>query len=455
MNKNIMKKRKNNGGFTLVELVVTMAVFAIVMTQVATIVFNCSRLYTKGVDHVDLQTEAQRVIQLTEELMVDATDSISENASIYPGSNEISITTSTVSGNKYQYDIYLKKDNLADETGKVYLRKTDLTAGKDNADEVIAEDVKSISVDMANYATDDRVTVSISMKSDDYEYESYEIKDIYLRNDIGSGNKDGESGTKTGNYVLDVRRYAKYPLTSLYGNEYTYEFEANDNEDKKYYSLSPSLELTCGHALNTNANMKTSCVINAYKKTDKSKKSPEFTIVCNTQKVRVGLGDEGVWKGSAIAYGNSRSDNTKVTSFADVVGITLDKKYCESECKFYYDNSRLSGDEDSFGEGESSKFSLKLDGSELAKMDFKYQYDASSESYYLIMPSGFDVTQGSVKYPEFMKKDPGSFYAKIDVYYPEKKKYDTHLSITVYFASIGDSKYAMSSEFFDKCKEAK
>ncbi len=56
---NLMKcfrKKNNDHGFTLVELIVAIGVFAIVMAQVSAIVFNCSKLYTKGVEQVDMQT---------------------------------------------------------------------------------------------------------------------------------------------------------------------------------------------------------------------------------------------------------------------------------------------------------------------------------------------------------------------------------------------------------------
>ena len=64
-----------------------------------------------------------------------------------------------------------------------------LTKSLDGTDEIMAENVKSISCDMANYATDDRVTVNVCMQSagEKYDYDSVAIKDIYLRNDIGSG----------------------------------------------------------------------------------------------------------------------------------------------------------------------------------------------------------------------------------------------------------------------------
>ncbi|HAL02598.1 MAG TPA: hypothetical protein DCP07_04510 [Lachnospiraceae bacterium] len=453
---NLMKyfrKKNNDHGFTLVELIVAIGVFAVVMAQVSAIVFNCSRLYTKGVEQVDMQTEAQRVIQLTEELMVDATQSISVNASIAaPGSDDITIRTNTVDGGNYQYDIYLKKASPTDVAGDLYLKKTDIASGSTVADEIMAENVKSISCNMTNYATDDRVTVNVCMQSsgEKYDYDSVAIRDIYLRNDIGSGVKDGDGAEVAGKYKLDVRRYAEYNLSSLYGNEYTYEFEADNNADKVYYTLGADSSLTCKTALNTNPAKKASCVVNAYLKTDVAKTSPEFTIVLITNKVRVGLSDEGNWNGTVIAYGNT-VNSCKVTSFADVVGITLNPAYCESKCEFKCDTGDLSISKTSIDEGDEADINVQHRGHELFKTKFKYSYDAQSDAYFTTFSNIFDVTQGKNNgdaYMDYMK-DGGSFYALITVGYPSLSSPESKVQIKVYFSTLGgDDK--MDSSFFNK-----
>ena len=444
------RKKNNDHGFTLVELIVAMGVFAIVMAQVSAIVFNCSKLYTKGVEQVDMQTEAQRVIQLTEELMVDATQSVTATDSIIsPGSQDIAIVTNTIEGGNYEYDIYLKKTSPTDPSGTLYLKKTDLASGTIVADEIMAENVKSISCNMANYATDDRVTVNVCMQSsgEKYDYDSVAIKDIYLRNDIGSGVKDGDGAEVAGKYKLDVRRYASYNLSSLYGNEYDYEFEADNNADKVYYTLNSGV-VKCVTGLNTNPAKKASCVVNAYKKTDAAHTSPEFTIVLNTNKVRVGLGDEGNWNGTVIAYGNT-VNSCKVTSFADVVGITLDPASCESKCEFKNDSGDLSISKTSIKEGDEADINVQHSGHELFKTKFKYSYDAQSEAYFMTFTSKFDVTQGPSgdKYMDYMKAS-GDFYALITVGYPDLSSPETKVQIKVYFSTLGGSDI-MDKSFFD------
>ncbi len=450
---NLMKcfrKKNNDHGFTLVELIVAIGVFAIVMAQVSAIVFNCSKLYTKGVEQVDMQTEAQRVIQLTEELMVDATDSISTNASIgYPGSDDITIVTNTIDGGRYQYDIYLQKDISTDPTGKVYLKKTDLNSGGVVTEEM-AEGVKSISCDMANYATDDRVTVNVCMQSSNgkYDYDSVAIKDIYLRNDIGSGVKDGDGAVVAGKFKLDVRRYAKYNLASLYGSEYDYVLETTEKGGATKYVLTGD-ELKCSYMLNTNAATEYSEVINAYLKTDAAHTSPEFTIAANTEKVRIGLGDSGNWNGSVIAHGNSLN-SCKVTSFADVVGITLDPSCCETKCELKNDTGDLNITNANIGYDSNVNFGVSYSGREILKSGFKYSYDAQSEAYFMTVTNKFDVTQGETgnKYMDYMEND-GSFYALITVGYPDLSSPETKIQIKVYFSVLGgDDK--MRDNFFNK-----
>lgn len=452
---NKLRKKNNDHGFTLVELIVAIGVFAIVMAQVSAIVFNCSKLYTKGVEQVDMQTEAQRVIQLTEELMIDATQSISVNDSVgAPGSQDITIVTNTVDGGNYQYDIYLKKTSPTDKSGDLFLKKTDIATGTTVADEIMAENVKSISCDMANYATDDRVTVNVCMQSagEKYDYDSVAIKDIYLRNDIGSGVKDGDGAEVAGKYKLDVRRYAKYNLASLYGSEYKYEFEADNNADKIYYTLGSDFTLSCVTALNKNASKKTSCIINAYLKSDDVKASPEFTIVVNTKKVRVGLGDEGSFNGTAIAYGCSKTaKGGGTTSFIDIDGITLfedttkvENGYCESKCVLYYEGKEKT----SFGMNEAYDDAATDTDNALKATGIKYEYDAQTEDYEFSVGRVTDESSQD-KFLNTMK-DPKNCYAEITVGYPNLKSPETTLKIKVYFSSVGEASCVVDKSFFEK-----
>ena len=321
----------------------------------------------------------------------------------------------------------------------------------------MAENVKSISCNMANYATDDRVTVSVCMQSagEKYDYDSVAIKDIYLRNDIGSGVKDGDGAQVAGKYKLDVRRYGKYYLSNLYGNEYVYEFEKDNNADKAYYTLNAAnnYEVKCTTLLNKNAAKQTSCVVNAYKKTDTLKVSPEFTIVLNTKKVRVGLGDEGNWNGSVIVYGCSKTAKGGGTqSFVDVQGITLceipgdeDNSCCESECTFYFEGSDI----DTFGLGEDSD-NLSSPTGNVLKTSMKYEYDAQNESYGIFIGRVTDESSRNLFLNEM--KNPKNCYAEITVGYPNLTDPETTLKVKLYITSVGEEDCVVDESFFNNAK---
>ena len=92
----------NNKGFSLVELVIAIAVLAIVMTQIGSLMINCSTLYKNGTYEAELQTEAQRVTQIIEELLVDA---------------DVSVTSTSLGGAQNGSDqiVIKRRDSYADK----------------------------------------------------------------------------------------------------------------------------------------------------------------------------------------------------------------------------------------------------------------------------------------------------------------------------------------------------
>ena len=74
-----MLNLRNEKGFTLVELLVSMCILAIVMTELMALMFNSSKLYKNASFEVSLQSEAQQIIQQFEELAIDADTSVSYN----------------------------------------------------------------------------------------------------------------------------------------------------------------------------------------------------------------------------------------------------------------------------------------------------------------------------------------------------------------------------------------
>ena len=68
--------RADKKGFTLVEMIVAMAVLAIVLGEIGVVLSNTTKIYSKGSYEISLQAEAQQAVQAMEDVMVNATKKI-------------------------------------------------------------------------------------------------------------------------------------------------------------------------------------------------------------------------------------------------------------------------------------------------------------------------------------------------------------------------------------------
>lgn len=214
---------KNNKGYTLVELLISLALLAIIMLEIFGVMQNSSKLYSNGTYEVELQTEAQQVIQQLNELMIDANHSISANYNPTTSSNDI-----TISNNDAIYTIALSKADPADEYGMLYYTKQDLSGGTSTPGPIpMAEYVNSISLNMLEYERNNFVTLSVSMNNGKYSYVANQA--IYLRNEIGSGQNTSYSSGGAFDYDLDVLRLRTYDLDSIVmkdGVTFTYDWDS-------------------------------------------------------------------------------------------------------------------------------------------------------------------------------------------------------------------------------------
>lgn len=222
---------RNNKGYTLVELLVTLAVFAIIMGEIGNMMMNSSKLYRNGTYEVELQTEAQQIVQQMEELLIDVNHSVSTNYQVTLSSDFITISNNSMglSGNGV-YTIYNFTVDKDPERGygNLYFSKTTSDGTSDVSDVLMAEYVQSISLDMAAYSND-VVTLNVSMNNGRYGYQA--SQDIYLRNAVGSGGRGG-SGGGTFDYDLDVLRFREYNLSELYDTENIHFTFAWDSESE-------------------------------------------------------------------------------------------------------------------------------------------------------------------------------------------------------------------------------
>lgn len=215
---------RNNKGYTLVELLVTLAVFAIIMAEIGNMMMNSSRLYRNGTYEVGLQTEAQQIVQQMEEFLIDVNHSVSTNYDVSVSSDII-----TISNNDAIYTFQLENMDADRGYGMLYYYRQSLSGGASSNHVLMAEYVQSISLNMAAY-TSDVVTLNVSMNNGRYGYQA--SQDIYLRNSVGSGGGGGGNHVNSNfNEELDVLRYKEYHLDNLFktddGEEITFEWDTS------------------------------------------------------------------------------------------------------------------------------------------------------------------------------------------------------------------------------------
>lgn len=234
---------KNNKGYTLVELILSLGVFMIIFAEIMMFMRSSQRFYINGANEVKLQREAQQVIQQLEELLIDAQDNVSVNIAVSDNSlrakaapssalsnldnfknvnigESFSIYWSSPSAtsNSVSYNFVLKEAYDYDEFG--YLWMTKYVDGVAGSEQLLAEYVNNVQIDMNEFNTASRVCLSVSMNNGSKSYATN--KDVYLRNDIGASMNRVSSGDEAAEWDLNVLRCKQYNLNKEFGIPYGY-----------------------------------------------------------------------------------------------------------------------------------------------------------------------------------------------------------------------------------------
>ncbi len=209
-----MKGKMNNKGYSLVELLLTLAIFSFVMLGVAMIMRTTSVSYKDGANDVSMQTEAQIVANQIEEIFMDGTQSYCSGD--VGGSRYYGITSDGSS-----HFVILKSG-----TDEIWYQEkgAGATAPDNNSANwsLMAENVADLRI--TGYSTDpdadtcdNMITVMVDMDRDGYLYTA--TKDIYFRNSIENkavtllegGSSESESSTEAYQEVY-VERYEVFDL---------------------------------------------------------------------------------------------------------------------------------------------------------------------------------------------------------------------------------------------------
>ncbi|MCQ2517362.1 MAG: prepilin-type N-terminal cleavage/methylation domain-containing protein [Lachnospiraceae bacterium] len=161
--------RKSNKGFTLVEMLLTLAILSVVMVGVISIMRSSSSFYKTGVKEVDLQEEAQVATAQIENMLIDATSNVTYSGGTY---NLVLSDGQSVS---------LKRD----ATKKQLMYKVGTANFQPMADYVEAFSIDGISSGLGS--ADNKITVNLTMslpvKSANDDADSFKVsKDVYFRN---------------------------------------------------------------------------------------------------------------------------------------------------------------------------------------------------------------------------------------------------------------------------------
>lgn len=173
-----MKKGLNNKGYSLVELLLTLAIFGLVMIGIAMIMRTTSVSYRDGSNEVTMQTEAQIVANQIEEIFMDGTGGYDSGVS---GTSQYFCITSDGASHFVIYkpaeqEVWYEKINATGVTSP--------SAESAGTWSLMAENVASLDISgfSVSDTSDNMITVKVSMDRDGYTYTA--TKDVYFRNSI-------------------------------------------------------------------------------------------------------------------------------------------------------------------------------------------------------------------------------------------------------------------------------
>ena len=204
---------RNNKGYSLFELLISIAIFSLVMVGIISIMNTTSVFYRGGQQEVRLQEEAQVALNQVEELLIDLDDRI--------------VTVNNSAGAR-EYKVYKNSISYGLKQDGDRLMYKEVGASGDSGWVLMAEGITEFKISGFDYdggtdrdTGDNRVSVNVGVRSGKYEYTAK--KDVYFRNAVENEtlhkipqSTSGGSGSEEVEYDYEyiIRRGEKLNLFS-------------------------------------------------------------------------------------------------------------------------------------------------------------------------------------------------------------------------------------------------